>query len=93
MACNTGQLNLDTLKVAKFQQNLTRLKVSSHMLKVESGRWCRPERTPLDDKKCKICHILENEYHVILECQLYTGLRKRLISKYYWGRTNMPKIH
>lgn len=35
---------------------------------------------------------VEDEYHFILECQLYTDLRKKLISKYYWGRPNMTKF-
>ena len=53
------QTYLDTLTVKKFQQNLTRLQVSSHKLEVECGRWTRPERTPLDNRKCKMCNILE----------------------------------
>ena len=76
----------------KFQQNLTRLRVSSHRLEVECGRWARPERTPFDDRKCKLCHKLEDEYHIVLECPLYTDLRKQTISKFYWGRPNMPKF-
>ena len=63
----------------KFQQNLTRLRVSSHRLEGECDRWARPERTPLDDRKCKLCHILEGGYHFVLECPLYTDLRKRFI--------------
>ena len=62
------QTYLDTLTVKKFQQNLTRLRVSSHKLEVECGRWTRPERTPLDNKKCKMWNILEDEFHFILEC-------------------------
>ena len=86
------QTYLDNLTIMKFQQNLTRLRVSSHRLEVECGRWARPERTPLDDRKCKLCHKLEDEYHFILECPLYTDLRKQFISKFYWGRPNMPKF-
>ena len=78
------QTYLDTLTIAKFQQNLTRLRVYSHRLEVECCRRTRLERTHLDDRKCKVCHVLEDEYHFILECQLYTDLRKRLISKYYY---------
>ena len=86
------QTYLDNLTIMKFQQNLTRLRVSSHRLEVACGRWARPERTPLDDRKCKLCHKLEDEYHFILECPLYTDLRKQFISKFYWGRPNMPKF-
>ena len=78
------------LTVKKFQQNLTRLRVSSHKLEVECGRWTRPERTPLDNRKCNMWNILEDEFQFILECSLY--IRNQLISKYFWARPNMPKI-
>ena len=85
------QTYLDTLTVKKFQQNLTRLRVSSHKLEVECGRWTRPERTPLlDNGKCKLCNMLEDIF--ILEYSLYRDIRKQLISKYFWGRPNMPKF-
>ena len=86
------QAYLDNLTIAKFQQNLTRLRVSAHRLEVECGRWTRPERTPLDERKCKICHRLEDEFHFVLECPLYAELRKQFISKFYWKRPNMPKF-
>ena len=54
--------DLDILTLANFQQNLTRLGVASHRLEVECGHWTRPKRTPLDERKCKICHKLEDEF-------------------------------
>ena len=86
------QTYLDNLTVKKFQQNLTRFRVSSHRLEIECGRWTRPEKTPLDNRKCRICNALEDEFHFILECPLYEDLRKQLINKYFWSRPNMPKF-
>ena len=41
------QTYLDNLTVKKFQQNLTRFRVSSHRLEIECGRWTRPEKNTL----------------------------------------------
>ena len=36
-----SNIKLNILTIAKFHQNLTRLRVSSHRLEVECGRWTR----------------------------------------------------
>ena len=46
---------------------------------------------PIDDRKCKLCNTLDDEFHFVLECLLYPNLRKQYIDKYYWKRQNMPK--
>ena len=51
---------------------MTPLRVSSHRVEIESGRWNKHRAIPLDDRKCKNCSILEDEFHFILECRLYT---------------------
>lgn len=86
------QVYLDIVNVKKFQQSLSRLRLSSHRLEIETGRWTKPEKTPLDNRKCKICMLLEDEYHFILECTLYKDLRKQYIKKYFWNPPNMPKF-
>ena len=50
------------------------------------------KETPLDNRKCRICNALEDEFQFILECPLYEDLRKQLINKYFWSRPNMPKF-
>ena len=83
---------LDMVNVNKFSKAFSRLRVSSHRLEVESGRWVKPVRIPFDERKCVNCSVLEDEYHFILECPLYSDLRKKYISKYYWLRPNMFKF-
>ena len=46
------QLYLETIKVTKFRIALSKLRLSSHRLEIEAGRWARPTRTPLDQRKC-----------------------------------------
>ena len=83
---------LDNINVLKFCKALTQLRVSSHRLAVEAGRWNRPVRTPYDDRKCLFCNLLEDEYHFVLECSSYIDLRKQYIPRHYWNHPNMLKF-
>ena len=76
----------DCLKVDKFRNCFSRYRVSSHRLEIETGRWIRPNKTPLENRKCKQCNILEDGFHLVLEC------KKGYINKYYWQRPNMIKL-
>ena len=78
-----------------FCQAFSRLRISSHRLEIESGRWTRPISTPLDDRKCSfICNVLEDEFHFVLECNMFAELRKNtfLGIRYYWSRPSMHKL-
>ncbi len=66
-----------------------RLKVSSHRLEIESGRW---NRTPIENRKCQMCNCLEDEYHFILECTMYSDIRNIYIRNYYRCRPTMIKF-
>ena len=57
---------LEAVTVKTFRVALARLRVSSHRLEVETGRWGRTNRKELADRKCNLCNILEDEYHTIL---------------------------
>ena len=75
----------------KFRTALARLRVSSHRLEIEAGRWARPYK-PVSDRICNICNCLEDEYHFVLECQLYDSLRRKYIDQFYWNRPCMYKF-
>ena len=70
---------LEIVNIKKFRIALTKLRVSSHRLEIEMGRWARPERIEFDDRKCKLCNKLEDEFHFVLECPLYDDIRKKYI--------------
>ena len=70
---------------------LSKLKISSHRLEIEVGRRSRPKRIPIDGRKCKVCDKLEDEYHFLLECKLFTDLRIKYLKTYYLTRLNMLK--
>ena len=39
------------------------------------------ENTDLENRKCLICGVLEDESHVLLYCSLYTDLRAKLFEQ------------
>ena len=86
------QKYLDNLNIVKYRKSLSRLRLSSHRLEVEVGRWAKPNKIPYEDRKCQVCNVLEEEFHVLLECPLYTDLRKVYIHRYYWRHPNMIKF-
>ena len=67
---------------------MTRLRVSSHRLNIEAGRWCRPQTTPTEKRKC---NKLEDEYHFLLERATYASERNSHIKPYLRRRPNMAK--
>ena len=83
---------LDMLNIAKYRKYLSRLRLSSHRLEVEAGRWAKPNKIPYENRKCKNCDVLEDEFHFVMECSLYGDLRKKYIKRYYWQRPNMLKF-
>ena len=83
---------LDKVNVFKYLQAYSKLRMSSHRLEVEAGRWVRQNRVPIHERKCSFCNILEDEYHFVIQCAAYSELREKYISKYYWKRPNMFKF-
>ena len=58
---------LNVLNETKISHALSRLRVSSHRLEKEAGRWVRPRRIPVHERKCTVCQTVEDEFHVIIE--------------------------
>ena len=52
--------------------SFTRLRVSSHRLRSETGRW---SRIPMAERKCP-CGVIQSEEHVLLTCPLTAELRE-----------------
>ena len=57
---------LDFITIRKFRVAFTKLRASSHRPEVETGRWTRPNSVPFDQRVCKVCIKLEDEFHFIL---------------------------
>ena len=83
---------LNFIKVKKYRNALSRLRCSSHRLEIESGRWHRPIRKPVDERKCKNCNVVENEFHFLFECPLYNELRIHYLDSYFYENPNQFKL-
>ena len=46
---------------------MSQYRVSAHRLEMVAGRWTKPNKTPLEHRKCKQCNTLEDEFHFVLE--------------------------
>ena len=75
---------LDIVKTYTDRVSLTRLRISAHNLEIEIGR---RNNTPRTDRICKWCNLslgaknIENEFHLINDCDLYAKLRRNLLNK------------
>ena len=65
------------------REALTSLRISSHRLRVERGRYTRP-KTARGNRICTWCEKkekieIEDEVHFILECDMAKGIRERMV--------------
>ena len=83
-------LNIVTVK--KFRRALSRLRMSSHRLEVEMGRWKRPVKVAYGERKYRVYGVLEDEFHFLIECPIYVNLRAKYIKRYYYISPSMYKL-
>jgi len=75
----------------KIRVAFTKLRLSSHQLRVETGRYASNRTQPC----CLICNSidLEGEYHFLLICNImYTDIRRKYINKYYYKNPSVLKF-
>ena len=62
----------------KYRQMLAKLRSGSLPIRVETGRY---DNTPLEDRICNCCSAnqIEDEVHILLQCDLYNDLRYKLL--------------
>ena len=61
-----------------FRTAITRIRLSSHVFMIERARWNR--RIPeVKERLCKVCNVVENEFHCLIECPRFTNERKGCI--------------
>ncbi len=81
---------LDVTKGFSRRYNTTKCRISSHDLEIECGRY---NKIPRESRICTWCHlsmgvqVVEDENHVLHNCDLYAGLRAKLITRL----NNAPK--
>ena len=65
------------------RREFSKLRISSHQLRVETGRYTRPHKIPLENRTCLVCKNdnVEDEKHFLLSCSAYDVERSDLFSK------------
>ena len=61
-----------------YRVALSRLRVGSHSLAIEVGRFHKPTPLPINDHLCSNCQSVENELHFQCICPRYSTLREDL---------------
>ena len=61
-----------------IRRNLTKLRISAHSLAIETGRYSKPNKTPIEKRICYYCKEVETEFHFIFKCSLYNAERNLL---------------
>ena len=80
------ELYLSNIKSVNLRVSMSRLRLSSHNLAIETGRYHL--RTARHHRYCRQCNTLdiEDEYHFMCKCVKHNDIRNRYIPQYY--RTN-----
>ena len=57
------------VKKSRYRQAIARFRCSSHALEIERGRHTNP-KTPVAERKCRRCDVIEDEKHFLLMCDI-----------------------
>ena len=71
------------IKCKKTKNLLTKLRISGHDLYIETGRYTKPKKTPVDERICRFCTTgeIEDEIHLIMKCKYYLNLRNEMFGQ------------
>ena len=75
----------------EMRKIITRWRLSSHKLKIETGRYTAP-KTSMVNRTCKICGVLENEEHAIYKCKAHRFIREKYKNKIDFEHINLEKL-
>ena len=76
------EVYLDEVKNTKHRQAMSKLRLSSHQLEIERGRWLNGPNS--EERYCDYCRSLghtavEDEMHFLLHCPMSKELRENLL--------------
>ena len=81
---------LDYISERKYKIALSKFRLSSHNLEIETGRYNSISRS---ERICRLCqmNVVQDEFHFLLTCTTYTNLRRKYFKPYYcrWPTLNM----
>ena len=65
---------LTSLDVAKTRA-LIKFRTGNHRLPIEAGRH---KKIPIENRKCRFCNSLGDEFHYVIECKHFCASRKKI---------------
>ena len=68
------------------------MRSNSHLLQIERGRHTKP-KTPIENRLCKTCLLVEDELHFITNCAETTENRKVLYNKIAQLDSSFIELH
>ena len=71
---------LDLTRKNPSRKTLVKLRISSHKLRIETGRY---DNIPRDERLCNLCNCkrIEDETHFLLDCPSFSSIRDMFFSK------------
>lgn len=84
------ELYLFQVRNVNYRRALTRFRVSSHKLAIETGRHHR-EKVPVHKRICAFCkdQLIDDEIHFLVQCEYNKEERNTL---YHYAKTHIPDI-
>ena len=82
---------LHQIKEKFIRVAISRMRLGSHNFMIERGRWHRP-KLEYPDRVCEECGVVEDEYHIIIECKRFDSFRTKFLPKFLIVRPNMYKF-
>ena len=81
---------INIVKSEKYRKELTRFRLSSHSLYIETGRY---ENIGRENRICTMCsqNVVESEFHFLLCCTAYSALRTKYNIKCNWPSHSLFK--
>ena len=80
---------LSSISNKKYKIALSKFRLSSHSLSIETGRYAD---ISVDERICNFCNMrkIEDEFHFLLVCPHYTDLRRKYLKRYFcrWPTLN-----
>ena len=64
----------------KYRSAYARFRCGVAPIKLETGRYGQ-NRLPVDQRLCESCGVVEDEYHVLMDCEMYRDIRHNLFNE------------
>ena len=75
----------------ELRKVISRWRLSSHKLKIETGRYTVPKNL-LVNRTCKMCGVIEDKQHAIYRCDAHRLIRDKFKNQLDFEHVNLPNL-